>query len=96
MTTSQSSSSSLKAVSNPQTVIAKGKQLGLKIEPSHRKDKKYMVKINNKTIHFGAAGYQDYTKHKDEQRRQRFRQRNAKWRSAAPDSAGWLAYHILW
>ena len=70
---------------------------------SSASDKKYMVKINNKTIHFGAAGYQDYTayaafgpKHKDEQRRERFRQRNAKWRTAAPDTAGWLAYHILW
>ena len=30
-------------------------------------------------IHFGASGYADFTGHKDEKRRKRFRNRNHKW-----------------
>ena len=43
-------------------------------EKSDKKDKKYKVTIPNynngttKTIYFGAAGYSDYTKHKDKKR----------------------------
>ena len=37
---------------------------------STRKDKKYMIlNDNNKFIHFGATGYEDFTKHMDENRR---------------------------
>ena len=38
----------------------------IKIFESNRKDKKYMV-LNpktNKFVHFGAMGYEDFTKHK--------------------------------
>jgi hypothetical protein len=30
------------------------------LAPSTRVEKKYMVKVDNKTIHFGAVGYSDY------------------------------------
>ena len=40
---------------------------------STRKDKKFMImNDNNKFIHFGQLGYDDFTKHKDEQRRQAY------------------------
>jgi len=32
---------------------------------SSRNEKKFMVKIGDKVVHFGAKGYQDYTMHKD-------------------------------
>jgi len=87
----------IKQFSNPREVIAKGKQLGLDVMISTRKGKKYMV-VNpaGKTIHFGAMGYQDYTKHKDEKRRESFLSRNNKWKDADPYSASFLSYYLLW
>ena len=35
------------------------------LKKSTRGDKKFMVTVNDKKIHFGASGYSDYTKHKD-------------------------------
>lgn len=46
---------------------------------------------------FGYRGYQDYTMHKDKQRRQRYRQRHEKdLRTNDPTRAGYLSYYILW
>ena len=40
------------------------------ISKSNRKDKTIKAVIDNKkTIHFGASGYSDYTKHKDSARK---------------------------
>lgn len=50
-----------------------------------------------KTIHFGAAGMSDYTKHKDPHRKQRYINRHRKrenWNN--PMTAGALSLHILW
>lgn len=50
-----------------------------------------------KTIHFGAKGYQDYTQHKNKQRRSLYLQRHKKrenWNN--PMSAGSLSKWILW
>jgi hypothetical protein len=51
---------------------------------------------NGKWIHFGAISYQDYTKHKDQERRERFRKRNHKWANAKIYSPAYLSYHLLW
>ena len=41
------------------------------ISKSSRKDKKLKAVIDNKkTIHFGASGYSDYTKHKDDNKKE--------------------------
>lgn len=73
------------------------KYLGEKIYISTRKNKKYMVKNpQGKWIHFGQFGYEDYTKHKDENRRDNFRRRNAKWSKEEKYSPSWLSYWILW
>ena len=42
------------------------------LQKSDKKDKKFKVTIvrdseRNKTVHFGASGYSDYTKHKDKE-----------------------------
>ena len=67
---------------------------------STRKDKKYMVQNEQGNwIHFGAMGYEDFTKHMDENRRQAYlaRSKNIKgnWKSDkySPNN---LAIHILW
>ncbi len=101
----------LKKWSDPAEVAKIGKKLNLDIFVSTRKDKKYMVKIGDKNkslgcsgidalackvIHFGQMNYEDFTKHKDLKRRDLFRKRNHKWATYPRDSAGWLAYHILW
>jgi hypothetical protein len=68
-----------------------------KVFPSSRKNKKYMVQSpKDGMIHFGLAGAADFTGHKNEDRRQRFRQRNKKWATAARWSPAWLSYYLLW
>ena len=85
--------------SNPSIVMKKAKELNLNpIQLSSRKDKKYMV-LNpktNKMVHFGQMGYEDYTKHHDEKRRELFRKRNHKWATAEKYSPAWLSYYLLW
>mgnify|MGYP001277143219 CR=1 FL=1 len=86
----------LKGYSDPAKVKKLGKDLGYDIKPSTRKDKKYMVEVGDKTIHFGQLPYEDWTKHKDPERRKRFLTRNKKWKDAPKDSPAWFSYHILW
>lgn len=64
---------------------------------STRKDKKYMVRNpEGKFIHFGQMLYEDYTKHKDEKRRDLFRRRNNAWKTAKKWTPAWLSYYLLW
>lgn len=61
--------------------------------------KKYMITINGKTIHFGAFGYSDYTKHKDDVRKQRYDNRHKStenWKKNGMYTAGFWAKWILW
>ena len=67
------------------------------LSKSDRAAKKYMVRLNNKTIHFGASGYDDYTTHKDPQRKARYLARhrnNEDWND--PETAGFWARWLLW
>jgi hypothetical protein len=84
--------------SNPTVVIAKGKKLGLIVLISNRKDKKYAIRHpkTNKLINFGQMGFEDFTKHKDEKRRQNFLSRNSKWKDAKPYTPAFLSYALLW
>jgi hypothetical protein len=67
---------------------------------STRKDKKYMVITpDNKIVHFGAFGMEDYTKHKDEKRRSNYLARATKikgnWKNDkySPNN---LSLYLLW
>lgn len=86
--------------SNPQIVQKlANKYLGdnIKVYFSTRKNKKYMVQNpDGKWIHFGQKGYEDYTKHQDDTRRNNFRKRNAKWETASKWTPAWLSWHLLW
>jgi hypothetical protein len=67
---------------------------------STRSDKKFMVKTpDGKTVHFGASGYDDFTIHKDEQRKQRYisrHQSNENWYISGVDTAGFWSRWLLW
>lgn len=59
--------------------------------------KKRAIFSDGKHVDFGAAGYEDFTTHKDTSRRDRYDVRHRKrenWRD--PYSAGALAKYILW
>ncbi len=89
----------LQQYSNPSIVLQRTEDLfgpNVDLRPSTRSNKKYMIYLNNKWIHFGQMYYEDFTKHLDEDRRERFRTRNAQWIDRPYDSAGFLSYVLLW
>ena len=71
---------------------------GSQLKQSNRKGKKYMVldPNTNKWVHFGAMGYEDYTKHKDENRRKKYHSRMGRFQNAYKYSAGYLSLVLLW
>ena len=72
-----------------------------KIYPSSKKEKKYMIwdPKNNKYVHFGQLGYEDYTKHNNKSRRKNYLNRSRKikgnWKKN-PYSPNNLSINILW
>ena len=70
----------------------------VKLELSEKKDKKYKVIVDGKTVHFGST-MEDYTKHKDESRRKSYIARakgiKGDWKSNkySPNN---LAINLLW
>jgi hypothetical protein len=69
------------------------------LKKSTKQASKYMVLINGKTIHFGAAGYSDYTINKDPERRSRYISRHQKkenWTSSGIMTAGFWSRYLLW
>ena len=68
------------------------------IQPSNKKGKKYDAVIDGKkTVSFGASGYSDFTKHKDEDRKKNYIARhkpNQNWKDHT--TAGFYAKNILW
>lgn len=95
---------SINNVSNP--IIAQKKSFSYlgqthgKLFLSDNKDKKYYV-INpeGKKIHFGNINYEDYTKHKDDERRRLYLLRSSKIKGNWKDnkySPNNLSRNILW
>lgn len=75
----------------------------VKITKDNETDKKMKAEFydsnNNKikTVRFGAKGYSDFTKHKDEDRKNRYINRHRKnedWNN--PTTAGTLSRFVLW
>ena len=83
---------------------SKTRKIKLKsIKPSHRAEKKLDATFvypdgHEKVIPFGAKGMSDYTKHKDDTRKQRYLKRHSgmgeHWQK--PDTPGALAKWVLW
>lgn len=81
----------------------------MELKPSSRKDKKYMIKHDNKTIHFGQQGARDFTlmndksstfyepdKSEREKVQSSYRRRHKKDPINTPFTAGSLSYYLLW
>jgi Na+-transporting NADH:ubiquinone oxidoreductase subunit NqrF len=69
------------------------------LQKSSNSSKKFMVNVNGETIHFGAKGYSDYTKHKQRSRMFRYNIRHRSrenWTKYGIYSAGFWAKWILW
>ena len=63
------------------------------------KHKYYIITKSEKKIYFGAAGYSDFTKHKDEARKQRYinrHKKNENWTKSGIDTPGFWALNLLW
>lgn len=69
------------------------------LQKSNHSGKKFMVIIDDKTVHFGALGYSDYTKHGDKDRMKRYEIRHKSrenWKKSGIKSAGFWSKWILW
>jgi hypothetical protein len=95
----------LKKVSNPKEVIKNAQQYfndpDIKVYLSKRKDKKYAIYDPNtkKLVHFGNVNYEDYTKHKNEERRLNYLNRASHIKGAWKEniySPNNLSLHLLW
>ena len=68
------------------------------ITPSDKPTKKFEARIDGKkSIHFGSKGYEDFTIHKDPERKNRYLDRHSKnedWNN--PLTAGFYARNLLW
>ena len=60
------------------------------LRKSKKKGKKYDVIYNGKVVSFGHSKYQDFTQHKDKERRDRYRARHSKIKL----KDGRLAYRV--
>jgi hypothetical protein len=63
------------------------------------KHKYYIITKSGRKVLFGAVGYSDFTKHKDEDRKQRYISRhknNENWTKSGIDSAGFWSRYLLW
>lgn len=90
--------------SNPDEVYRKAVQIygpNTFITVSNIKNKKYAIfnPYDDKFINFGQMGYEDFTKHKDEKRRENYLNRSANirgnWRYD-PYSPNNLSRNLLW
>lgn len=87
--------------SDPDMVLKNAKKIYGKdviIDLSTHKNKKYMIfdPYYYKWVHFGEMGYQDYTKHKDDNRRTLFKIRNYKWANYPMYTPSHMSYYLLW
>tara|TARA_R110000851_G_scaffold133706_2_gene268668 strand:+ start:4841 stop:5131 length:291 start_codon:yes stop_codon:yes gene_type:complete len=73
--------------------------MNIVLKESSRKGKKFMVKVDNKTIHFGQEGASDYTKNKDDDRKNKYIVRHTKrenWNKSGIKTAGFWSRWLLW
>jgi hypothetical protein len=66
---------------------------------SSNPNKKWTVIVDNKTIHFGASSYDDYTTHKDVQRKKLYmarHKRSENWTKSGIKTPGFWSRWLLW
>ena len=86
-------------------LIKRAKDLGaISLDYSSRKNNKYMVTLpSGKKVHFGSPKYEDYTIHKDKERRDKYLSRATKIKNkngeltyTNPESSNYWSVHLLW
>ena len=86
-------------------LVKDAKKLGAEsLDYSSRKNNKYMVKLpGGKKVHFGSPKYEDYTIHKDKDRRDKYLSRATKIKNKKgeltfnnPESSNFWSVHLLW
>ena len=74
--------------------------MNIEISKSNKKDKKLMAVIDGKkTIHFGDSNYSDFTKHKDESRKDNYISRHRtreNWGKTGVDTPGFYSRWVTW
>ena len=72
----------------------------VEVSRSDRAGKKWKAELpSERTVHFGASGYQDFTQHGDAKRRESYLDRhrpNENWSKDGINTAGFWARHLLW
>ena len=61
--------------------------------------KYFIITSSGKKVRFGAKGYEDFTIHKDEERKQRYIKRHQareNWAKSGIDTAGFWSRWLLW
>lgn len=69
------------------------------ISRANDKKKKYVATIDNKNVKFGAFGMEDYTIHKDKERKKRYiirHKNNEDWTKSGIRTAGFWSRWLLW
>ena len=69
------------------------------VQKSTRATKKWSAKVGDKTVHFGATGYSDFTTSKDEKRKALYlatHKTSEDWTLAGVDTAELWARWLLW
>ena len=73
------------------------------VRQSTRKNKKYVVAVNGRDVHFGHSQYQDFLDHGDPERRRRYLARAKGIRDGKgrltwtnPESPNYWSVHVLW
>jgi hypothetical protein len=69
------------------------------LRPSSKINKKFMVKVEGKTIYFGDSRYEDFTIHKDIVRKERYLKRHKdkeNWMKSGIHTAGFWSRWLLW
>lgn len=69
------------------------------LTPSTRKNKKWKITGDFGSVHFGDSRYQDYTQHKDKERRKRYLERHRSredWTLNGIDTPGFWSRWLLW
>jgi len=72
----------------------------IRLEKSTNKNKRYdayfKVDGKQKKVSFGSSKHENYTIHKDKERRERYRQRHKNDLINVPTTPGALSWYLLW
>jgi hypothetical protein len=66
---------------------------------SNRKNKKWKITGDFGTVHFGDSRYEDFTQHRDKERRRRYLERHRAredWTETGIDTPGFWSRWLLW